>query len=759
MTAIHVVVRSRPERSRNAELSPSQGHFDVVIDGINITARVGEGQALSVLAELGTTLAELLSGRRSRSVVQLHSKEDPWELGLEIDGRHALLTVFKAGAAPEVAVAERPVELSSLKQGVLDAILTAQSGSVSRPLRSALDLARQLLQSVPASTLPNRSNCEVNVTPKAIRGFAFRADAKLRANKGSNASSGNPIERSDLHALLFLGSFGVNARGRSQSVAGVPLFLVADRLVELAHEALDARLQSKPLFRRHQLGAVRLGVRLAPVDAPLAFSLGSADAPSGTGLTFPELDPVVFAQSVVLYVRSLRDAIIAADPNQAFNLRLTDLTNAANALLELTRISDVEQSMTNPRADEYRGFVPARSDAEAVGRWDAGVPMRFSMRWSATVPNIDLKSVLLAGEHFLVGAARETACLERHTGNVIWRHALPRAGTLVIPDGFVRLHPDGKISAHDIETGEQRFSARLTPRAAGGAAGAVVLAPGLPKIIAVAEGDRRITALDLASGEIRWRYTARRPSPFRVRRAGRLVLVCGGDTVMTALDVSTGDTIWRAADRLPFTGDVAVDDDEAIAVSAGAQGVGALHCYDACSGELRWTSSIDDRPLQGQVPLLTRSVVLIVVRDARGCGARAYDRRSGAEIWNIDPGQLPRTAGWVAIDDFFVANGSDATLTAIEASTGALRYRHVMTRPMDPDVPRQLQPTLRNGALYVPQQRLVVVRPRDGQMLGTLPTDLLPDVVRVDDTSTVYIAEESGHVAAFSSAPMLVRVK
>ncbi|HEY5960723.1 MAG TPA: PQQ-binding-like beta-propeller repeat protein [Polyangiaceae bacterium] len=599
----------------------------------------------------------------------------------------------------------------------------------------------------------------MSVTPKPIRGFAFRAEAKLRAVKTALETNGNQIERSDLHALLFLGSFGVSARGRSQSVAGVPLFLVADRLVELANEALESRLQARPLFRRHQLGAVRLGVRLAPVDAPLAFSLGSTDAPSSSGLTFPELDPVVFAQSVVLFVRSLRDAIVAADPNQSHNLRLTGLVAAANALAELTRVTDVEQSVTNPRPEEYRGFVPRQLDDESKGRWDAGVPIRFSMRWSATVPNVDLKSVLLTGKHFLVGAARETACLERHSGNVIWRLSLPRAGTLAIPEGFVRLHPDGKISAHDIETGEHRFTVRLTPRAAGGAAGAVVLAPGLPKLMAVAEGDRRITALDLTSGEIRWRYTARRPAPFRVRRAGRLVLVCGGDSVMVALDVSTGETIWRAADRLPFSGDVAVDNDEVFAVSAGAQGQGALHCYDACSGELRWRTIVDDRPLHGQVPLLTRGVVLIAVRDARGCGARAYDRRSGAEIWNIEPGQLPRTAGWLAIDDYVVVNGSDATLCAIEASTGALRYRHVMTRPMDPDVPRQLNPMLRNGALFVPQQRLLVVRPRDGQMLGTVPTDLLPDIVRVDDTSTVYVAEESGHLAAFAAAPMLVRVK
>ncbi|HMA95445.1 MAG TPA: PQQ-binding-like beta-propeller repeat protein [Polyangiaceae bacterium] len=759
MTAIHVVLRSSPERASRSESKDSRGHFDVVVDGINVTARVGDGQALGVIAELGTTLVELMSGRRNRAVVQLYSQQDAWELGLEVDGRHALLTVFKGGQAPELAVAERRVELVALRHALLDALGSAKNAKSSPAVSRAIGLAHQLLSSVPVTALPARPHCEVSITPRPVRSFAFRAEARLRSAGNEAAFAGNRLERSDLHALLFLGSFGVAARGRIQTIGEVPVFLIADRLVELAGEALSARQQARPLFRRYQIGAVRVGVRLAPVDAPMAFSLGSADSPTGSGLTFPDLDPVVFAQAVVLFVRSLRDAILAADPSQAYNLRLTDLANAANSLAEQAQPSDSESALTNPRPEEYRRFAIARVDSQATGHWDSGVPVRFSPRWTATVPNIDLKSVIPHGEHFIIGALRETACLARRTGEVLWRKPLARAGTLAIPNGFVRLHPDGRVSVHDIETGETRFGVRLAPRAGGGAAGAVVLAPGLPKLIAIAEGDRRITAVDLVSGEIRWRYTARRPAPLRVRRAGRLLLVGGGDSVLVALDAISGETIWRAADRVPFTGDVAVDAEDAFILAAGAQGRGNLHHYDACTGELRWTAVVEDRPLIGVTPILTPTAVVVAVRDARGSGARAFDRKSGEELWNIEPGQLPRQSAWLGIDELVVVNGTDATVTAIEAKTGALRYRHVLSRPLDPDIPRQTQPVLRSGALFVPQQQVIVMRPRDGQMLGTVPTDLLPDVVRVDEQSAVYVAEESGHVACFASAPKLVRVK
>jgi len=78
---------------------------------------------------------------------------------------------------------------------------------------------------------------------------------------------------------------------------------------------------------------------------------------------------------------------------------------------------------------------------------------------------------------------------------------------------------------------------------------------------------------------------------------------------------------------------------------------------------------------------------------------------------------------------------------------------------VDADQPRRLEPVLRSGALFVPQHHVHVVRPRDGELLGTLPTDLIPDLVRVDERCDVYVAEESGHLAAFAAAPRLTLVK
>jgi hypothetical protein len=111
------------------------------------------------------------------------------------------------------------------------------------------------------------------------------------------------------------------------------------------------------------------------------------------------------------------------------------------------------------------------------------------------------------------------------------------------------------------------------------------------------------------------------------------------------------------------------------------------------------------------------------------------------------------------VDDILIGNSASGRLFGLDAASGTTRYAHDFPRHVEADQPRRLEPVLRSGALFVPQQHVHVVRPSDGEMLGTLPSDLIPDLLRVDEQCNVYVAEESGHVAAFGVAPRLTLVR
>jgi len=703
----------------------------------------------------------ICSGRRSRATVQLYSENEAWELGLEADGEDVLMSVFRAGAEPDVAVHERRVTLAALRQALITALQEAPTPKAPAAVRSALGAAeRTLIASWPPVKRLPLERTAASVTPKAVRGLGFSAEAQFRKQAAPGASVDAQLERADLHALLLRGTFRVAAHGRTVTLRNAQLFLLAERLLSLSEDVLQAWQTGRALFRRVEVSGVRVGVRRGPGDVPLHLTLGSAEDKSGQkSLTFPEITAAAFVEATARYARALHDGIVRHDPEQARNLRLGALAQSADALLERSNDDGGEAARTNPEPDTYRHFAPAARKSESRGPWSQGGRMRFVARWAATVPNIDLAATFLCGDRLLVGAARETVCLERRSGHLLWSVATPRAGSVVTPSGLARLHPDGRVMVHDLASGAVRFTTRLLPRAAGGACGAVVHAPGLPKLLVLAEGDRKITAIDLVSGDVRWRYSGRRPAAYRVRRAGKLLLVAGGDSTLSALDTSNGELVWRAHDRLPFTGDISVDQDSLFAIGAIPGGPAKLHKLDPWSGEVQWSAGIEDRPVVGQAPLLTPEVVVVPVRDRRGLGAVGFSRKDGKKLWQQAPGLLPATTAWLAVDDAIVANTAEGSLFCIEAADGTLRYNHVFSRQMVANQPRRLEPVLRSGALFVPQHRVVVVRPRDGEIIGTIGADLIPDLLRVDERCDVYMAEESGHLAAFGAAPRLTLVK
>ncbi len=181
-----------------------------------------------------------------------------------------------------------------------------------------------------------------------------------------------------------------------------------------------------------------------------------------------------------------------------------------------------------------------------------------------------------------------------------------------------------------------------------------------------------------------------------------------------------------------------------------------MHRFNPWSGKLEWSIELDERP---RPPLLSETTVIVPTVDSEGHGVVAFDRATGERMWEHAPGLLSAPAAWLVVDDVLVANCASGVLLGLDANTGAVRYNHVFPNASDCDQPRKLEPVLRSGALFVPQSTVTIVRPADGEILGTVPSDLVPDLIRVDERCDVYIAEASGHLAAFGAAARLSVVK
>lgn len=779
MTGLSLVAQ-RPEISpvstSSVEHMAVRALFNLLLMERAPLADLPERDISAFVADLAYAIADLSAGRRQRIALRLVQGAEPWEIGFERADTDLLVSLARTTSIPEVAFHERRVNVdlfSNRLMGALDAL--AQGERTSSIVANALPTddidvptwsdaartasARDYLRSrLPFPT--ENSDAEptfVSIEPTGDVPITIAADVMMRIPAVS-ALSESAVLRSDLFALIFRGKLRVIVGEHARELPDVFVFLLAEQLVDLVVEALNAAALNRPYYRRLTAGGAVCAVRLqGEGHASLTIGMPRRGAEErGQVWTFPAVDLNSLVQSVIAFARALSRTIVRRDRTQAQNLRLHAFRAKVRDLGERVRQSTRDESKINDAPEGYRAFAaasrppPAEDDSLATSR------LRFTPRWLAAVPSIDLRATFLCGDAFVVGATRELSCLDRRTGEIVWTKPVPRATSVVTPLGLARIEAEGALHLIDLQTGDVQWTTHLSPRTGTSTSGVVVNSPGLPRMIVVSEGTRHLAAVDLHGGDVRWRYASRRNGVFRVRRAGKLLIVASGEQALVALDVLTGDVVWRVCDRRRFASHVAVDQESLFAVSGdGAfveRGGAALHHVDPWSGASRWAVDLPSEEAPVGAPLLARDTVVIVTHGRRGTGVLGFDRATGEK--RFDGVACSAAASCVVVDGTIILNSESGDLVGIDASDGSTRYRHVFGSA-DGDRPRRLEPMLRSGALFVPQTELLIVRPRDGKLLGRVPADLIPDFFRVDEKCDVYVAEESGHIAAFSAGPRL----
>jgi hypothetical protein len=768
-----VLAQFAPER--DGSMGSARALLDFLTNGGDLRALFAEGVAELLLIDLSRATVDLAAELRARAVVRVRIDRAAWEIGLARDGRDVLVSLFQGGPCPDVVLFERRVDGNLLTERVLGAIRTvpgADARSPSRARANDVDEAPMTVSGMPAARLMLEraprfeagtgllDSTVVSIEPTGETSVVLGADATLHTSVSTAAPSA--VLRADLMSLLFRGRMRVTIGENTRELPELFVFLVAEQLVAMSLDAIEAAGNTRPYHRRVVVaGDTLCGIRIDPRGgASLTLGPRRRGDDRAEPATFPAVDVGALAQGVLAFGRALARSLIRRDRSQGYNLRLVEFREHLRELSQRVREVTRDESKINPEPESYRAFAVASRVARPAPESMNGARLRYSPKWLATIPSIDLRSTFLCGNALLVGATGDAYCLDRRTGEIAWRRPMPRGISVMTPAGLARLEPDGLLSIHDLDTGDVTWTAKLAPRVGASASGAVVSAPGIPRMLLISEGAKRLAAIDLDSGEIRWRHATRRGANFRIRRAGKLALVVSGDTALTALDVLSGEVVWRYCDPLRFTSHVAVDNENLFAVAGGGAVVGRggarLHSIDPWSGIARKSLPLPASVSPVGAPMLTSEAVVIATHGRSGTGLCSFDRKTLELRFQRDV--CASTASCMVVDDTIVVNSESGELVSVDASEGTTRYRHVFSSA-EGDKPRRLEPVLRSGALFVPQSEVHVVRPRDGVLLGKVPSDLIPDLLRVDERCDVYMVEESGHLAAFASSPRLTLVQ
>lgn len=750
MTSIQFVPHRTEESPRRPSRAASKARgaaaLDLHLEGVRIEAAADPEHAAGLLRDLTVAALQVLEGRQHKVLVPF--SERPWELCLRAGDGALLVSVYCTGPEPEVRVLDREVSPGALLGALgdaLDALQDTMDGAVALELRALLGRAGvasgRALVAPPAQarSAVRWTSAEDEATALSVAFTALLDDGHPRVSRASL--------RADLHALLVRGELSLGLRGRSLDLGEGFVVLQLERLVALCRPVLEAWASKRPLHLRARVGGCILGMRLG-VQGKLCLT---AQGPFGASVTVPALDPRELAGPVTQAALRLASELVQRDRDQGRNLRLRALRAEARSLRRWLRALDRPACVVNPDPALYRATVTA-PETTASTDLGASARLRYVERWRLEVEGLDLSGTLLCGDRLVVPGAREVAAIDRASGQCLWSFPVTgRASTTLAGDELLRVSPRGEVELRSVATGEVLWATRVAPRVGVTTRAHAVAAPGLPRMVVLPEGERRLVALDLRTGEARWAYTSRHGGMFRFRRAGRLLLVTAGDPSVVAIDLHSGEVVWRFGDRMPITTAPVLHQDLCLCV-AGDRGRATVHALGAYTGALAWTA---EAPAPACAPVVVSGDTAGLLLGTReGISLLGLDTQNGQRRFEAPLGVLVGGAGQrpsaTAFDDTIVANLPTGRVLAVGARDGATRWVRTFRAPVADDVPRRLDPQLRAGALFVPQSALAVLRPRDGSTLAEVEAcDLVPDLLRVDEHCALYVGEESGHLGCF----------
>jgi outer membrane protein assembly factor BamB len=714
-------------------------------------------QELPPLPELVAGALALAQGRRRKTILPLGRA--PAEFALVRRGGEVCVACYRTEALPEILLRERTIEL----QALLDACGRACHG-LARASSRNLTTARALRKlATRVERTPIAAEIEKAAIVQCTGGslespgkqvpLAFGFEARIPR---SDSELAEQHAFADVHALLFEGELWAFAGERKVLLARGPIMLAAQRMLAAIRALVDAWQAEKPVHVRLNASGFNVTVRRA-ADGCVSFSTSTER--HGT-LTWPALDIGSAALPVLRLLSDLIRKLVAVDRLQSHNLRLTSLRGEVRALRRSIRGQARRSGFENRDPERLRLSRPeplAPEPTPAANPFRSG-RLRYTERWSAEIEALDAHAIFPCGQRLIVATPKLTLALDRNSGQVDWSLPTARATTLLLGTSLLRLLPEG--GGELLDANEGRSYAHCDASLRLGNSPLALFAGGgeLPPVAILSEAGRHLVALDLRTGAPRWRFRSRTHGPLHVRRAGRVLLVTGGDGSIEALDVASGEVVWRVSEAVRFCSTPAVWGDRVIAASGelGSQ-AGGLHAVELYTGKPIWRRELP-LPPSGD-PISTRHSVLVPTggsRDARLC---AFDPEAGALRWSChDPG-IDNGGKALEVDDALIVNTPSGRVTAIELGSGNARWSRALANPLTDDVPRQLEPVLRHGVLFVPSAQVHILRPGDGASLtNETGCDLVPDFLRVDERAWFYVAEESGHLRAYASAPGLTLV-
>ena len=638
------------------------------------------------LAELTAAAAALAIGSKPKVLLPLASAAI--EYALVRRGDSVLISCYGTSSAPVVYQLDRAIPLRRLLDSCAQSMLEMAGQELDPTARQiAIRVAERALATKitpdPEGSVSamNQRGGELDAPGEHVP-LAFGYEAAIFP---SSSSSQGQSARADVHALLFEGHLWAFVRGRRLSLVRGPIMLAAHRMVVAVRTLVDSWDSARPTHVRLRAGGFQIAMRKSThqlVSVELS-SDGHGDL-TATSLTIAEA-----ALPILKLASDLLRSLVASDRGQSRNLRVRALRQEVRALRREIRSRRSADSFVNLDPDRLR--MHHSGDAGDTRQPNKLPSLQFDERWRICLEGLDANSVFMCGDRLVIATQTHVVAVSRDDGKILWARPGQASTTLMAGSVLIRISADGEVELCDVDDGEPYCSTHISPRIGGPPVGLMAGGENMPPVAVVTEGSHRLVAIDVRTGEPRWRFASRSGGEFRMTKVGRVLLVTCGEEAIHALDIATGEDVWRFAERGCFQFKPLVRNETVIAAAVRGRREGALFAIDLYSGQPRWQRELPGPPTSD--PCVAANVALVSTAGEEATLA-AHCMQTGESLWETrDPGLGIGGAG-LTFDETWIVNAPFGQLSALDVRSGAIRWNTNLADALADEIPRRLEPVL-----------------------------------------------------------------
>jgi|GEM_PF-4911265 len=737
---------------------------NILIDRVNISTRAPREAIFLLLRDIISRTEEIVLRKGGR--VDIPFYESPWVITIVFEGKSVFFSFYRAGGNPYVEVKDIEISLSSMIDAVLNAGETLLgdlleispqmvADSFVSELLSAIERLKKInIEDATSNCVSLQSSFTVEYCPKQSLKKGFSIGYVFEATSRDFLSSVIP-NKSDLYSLMGKGKIDFVFRDRERFSASCYIYFVMEKLVELCRGLLEYIESSRTFEIVSSVENIKMEMKYDGKSGLCAFSIRKEDDNSSV-ITMRGIDPFVIVDEVLKTSKDFRKRIGELNATQRSNLRFEIFSEEVDTLSSWRKDLESHNLKRGSLAASSLRFEAPSLIEEKESKKENSVffkakKLMYVRLWEAEVEGLRLDSTYLCGDRVILTGGKEIFSLERYSGDLLWRKKLEEQDAISFmtgQSGILRFEPGGKLRLIDIESGKTSWETRIIPPF-GPPSGIVAGGGRKPRFAILTSGESSIVAVDLCTGEAKWKYRTRRGSRFNFAKFGKFLFVVCGTNTFHCLDVDTGDLLWRYNARYKFM-DTPVCWGSNVAVWGREWGEreGRLFVFESLTGEEAWSCLCEGRI--AIPPVKAGEIVCIAFYQGLNLIIRGLNSQNAAVVWERNLGNFASIFSWMSIDDRIVMNIIGGVIICLKAEDGTVLWSRNIGGNASSDVPMNLEPILRGGGLFIPADTTYVFSSSDGTLLHKLDDDSpVPDFLRVDENYAIFVGEMSGYFSAY----------